>query len=168
MDSNTLIAILGGAAVVGGLFYFMNRGRKEPEQPKQEQPKPGSQGLQLQAYERLTLLTDRISLPNLISRISSNGLSATEMQFVLARHIRDEFDHNITQQIYVSADAWTAVKNLKEKNLLIINRVGAGLPATATGMELNRAILELLLNDPKADIAGLVSEAISYEARKLL
>jgi hypothetical protein len=168
MDSNTLIAILGGLAVVGGVFYYLNRSNGKNEEPQKEPTNAGSHGLQLQAYERLTLLVDRISIPNLLSRVSSEGLSAREMQFVLTRNIRDEFEYNITQQIYVSADAWSAVKNLKEKNLLIINQVTASMPATATGMELSRSVLELLLKDPTADISSLVSEALSYEARKLL
>jgi hypothetical protein len=168
MDSNTLIAILGGAAVVGALFYFMNRGGGKKQEPIPQQQNAGSQGMQLQAYERLALLVDRISIPNLLSRVSSEGLTAREMQFVLSRNIRDEFEYNITQQIYVSADAWNAVKNLKEKNLLIINQVAAALPVTATGIELSRAILETLLKDPKADISALVSEALSFEAKKLL
>lgn len=168
MDSNTLIAMLAGGALVGVVFYFMNRGGDTKETQVQQPSNPTSHGLQLQAYERMALLVDRISLPNLLSRVSSEGLTSREMQFVLSRNIRDEFEYNITQQIYVSADAWNAVKNLKEKNLLVINQVTAALPPTATGHELSRAILETLLNDPKADISSLVSEALSFEAKKLL
>ncbi|MBV9986788.1 MAG: hypothetical protein JO301_03865, partial [Chitinophagaceae bacterium] len=132
MDSNSLLLILGGAAVVGGLFYVLNRSPK-PETP--EKPAgTGSNALQLQAYERLALLVDRIAIPNLLNRTSHDGLSAREMQFVLTKTIRDEFDYNISQQIYVSADVWTAVRNLKEKNLLLINQVSAALLPNASGL----------------------------------
>ncbi|MFX8071243.1 hypothetical protein ABTK88_19155, partial [Acinetobacter baumannii] len=77
----------------------------------------GNNGLQLQAYERLTLLVDRITLPNLISRLNNPDFSAQEMQVLLTQTIKQEFDYNITQQIYVSAESWEAVKNLKEQNM---------------------------------------------------
>ncbi len=88
--------------------------------------------MKLQAYERLILLADRIALPNLISRSNQPGLSAREMQNLLVQTIRQEFDHNITQQIYVSPEAWDAIRNLKEQNMLIINQVASFLPESAT------------------------------------
>ena len=124
--------------------------------------------MQLQAYERLTLLVDRIALPNLISRMNQSGISAREMQMLLIQTIKQEFDYNITQQIYVSAAAWNAVKSLKEQTMLIINQYASTLPQEATGADLNKLLLEYLMNDPKGNLHELVSEAISYEARKLL
>lgn len=165
-DSQTLYVILISVIVGGALFYFSFR-RTQPEAV--EKPvNSGSVSLQLQAYERLILLVDRISLPNLISRTSHESLSAKEMQLVLTRNIRDEFDYNITQQLYIDPEAWNAVKKLKENNLLMINKVSGALPADASGLDLNRALLEFLMNDPNANLPELVSEALSYEAKKLL
>ena len=127
-----------------------------------------SRQLQLQAYERLILLTDRIALPNLIQRANQQGLSSREMQSLLTMSIRQEFEHNITQQIYVSPEAWDAVRNYKEQNLLIVNQVGSFLPEEATGSDLNRQLLDLLVQNPKVSLQNVVSEALSYEAKKLL
>ncbi len=127
-----------------------------------------SRQMQLQAYERLILLTDRIALPNLIQRANQPGLSSREMQSLLTLSIRQEFEHNITQQIYVSAEAWDAVRNYKEQNLLIVNQVGAYLPEGATGNDLNRQLLDLLVQNPKASLQNVVAEALSFEAKKLL
>jgi hypothetical protein len=127
-----------------------------------------SRQLQLQAYERLILLTDRIALPNLIQRANQPGLSSREMQSLLTMSIRQEFEHNITQQIYVSAEAWDAVRNYKEQNLLIVNQVGSYLPEGATGNDLNRQLLDLLVQNPKASLQNVVAEALSFEAKKLL
>jgi hypothetical protein len=124
--------------------------------------------LQLQAYERLILLTDRIALPSLIQRVNQPGLSAREMQSLLTLSIRQEFEHNITQQLYVSPEAWDAVRNYKDQNLLIVNQVGAFLPEGAGGNDLNRQLLDLLMQNPKASLQNVVSEALSYEAKKLL
>jgi len=165
-DSNTLLMVLTGAAILGGLYYVLKKPAKTEEAT---QPVAGrSNGLQLQAYERLALLVDRISIPNLIGRTSHDGLTARDMQFVLTKTVRDEFDHNVTQQIYVTAEVWSAVKNLKEKNLLIINQVASVLPASASGRDLNRALLEFLATDQQAKLPELVSAAISFEAKNLL
>ena len=54
------------------------------------------------------------------------------------------------------------------KNLLIINQISSVLPPNASGLDLNRSILEFLMNDSRSNLHELVSEALSYEAKKLL
>jgi hypothetical protein len=114
------------------------------------------------------LLADRIALPNLISRTNQPGLNVHEMQHILLQTVRQEFDHNITQQIYVSPEAWDAIRNLKEQNMLIINQVASFLPATASGQDLNKALLEMVMQNPKASLHHIVSDALSFEAKKIL
>lgn len=126
------------------------------------------QSMQLQAYERLILLADRIALPNLINRVNQPGLSAREMQSLLTLSIKQEFEHNVTQQIYVSSESWDAVRNLKDQNILIINQVSNYLPAEANGQDLNRSLLEMLVQNPKATLHNVVSDVLSFEARKLM
>ena len=77
--------------------------------------------LKLQAYERLVLLTERVALPNLVSRLNQPGISAYEMKLMLIENIKAEFDYNSTQQLYVTPVCWDAVRNLKEQNIMIIN-----------------------------------------------
>jgi hypothetical protein len=157
--------------IAGTLAYLLWKQRKEAKQNESKEPSSvpvAAKQLQLQAYERLTLLTDRIALPNLVNRVNQPGLSAKEMQLLLAQTIRQEFEHNTTQQIYVSAEAWDAVKNLKEQNLLIVNQVASFLPENATGLDLNKSLLELTMQNPKASLHNVVAEALSYEAKKLL
>jgi len=90
------------------------------------------------------------------------------MQSLLTLSIRQEFEHNITQQIFVSAEAWEALRNYKDQNTLIINQVASFLPEDATGNDLNRGLLDLLVQNPKASLQNIVSEALSFEAKKLL
>ena len=122
--------------------------------------------LQLQAYERLALLVERINLQNLISRVYQPGLSAIEMQVGLVHTIRAEYDHNVTQQIYVSPVAWEAVKTLKEQTITIINQVASQLPQEAPAMELNKQILEVFLQ-AESSPAEITAQIINAEARKL-
>jgi hypothetical protein len=58
--------------------------------------------------------------------------------------IRSEYQHNITQQIYVSSRAWGVVKNLKDDTLAMVGNAVKSLPETATGLELSKAILGFL------------------------
>ena len=168
--SIVIALVLGGALAF--LFWKQRKEAKElldkHEKQKAAAAAPPTQPLQLQAYERLMLLVDRIALPNLISRTTAAGLSARDMQLLLTQTIRQEFDHNITQQIYVSAEAWEAVRNLKDQNLLIINQIASFLPAEASGADLNKSILEMLLQNPKASLHHVVSEVLGFEARKLM
>jgi len=173
-----LVLQIGIATALGGtLAYLFIKQRKEAKKimrekelnPEQIKTTPqASTPLQLQAYERLILLAERISLPNLINRVNQPGLGVREMQSLLTQSIRQEFDYNITQQIYVSAEAWQAVQNLKDQNLLIINQVASFMPAEANGTDLNKSILEMLVQSPKASLHGVVAEVLSYEAKKLL
>jgi heme/copper-type cytochrome/quinol oxidase subunit 2 len=172
MSTNEMILAISIAVLLAGsLAYLFWKQRKEANQPeKQKEQTPGinTKQLQLQAYERLILLTDRIALPNLINRLNQQGLSATEMQILLMQATKQEFEHNITQQIYVSPEAWDALRNFKEQNLLVINQVASFLPQDATGMDLNKSLLEVLIQNPKASLHNIVSDALSYEAKKLM
>ncbi len=169
MDALTILFIVSMVVFIIGSFYVLSgRSKKTDKKEPSENATSVSHQMQLQAYERLTLLVDRIALPNLISRLNQSDLSAKEMQLLLVQTIKQEFDYNITQQIYVSAAAWNAAKNLKEQTMLVINQFASTLPQEATSADLNKLLLEYLMNDKKANLHELVSEAISYEARKLL
>jgi hypothetical protein len=180
IDTNQLIiACILASLLAGTLAWLFWRQRKEMKKGKvvtkeiREEGSdahggPSSRQMQLQAYERLILLTDRIAIPNLIHRANQPGLNAREMQALLAMSIRQEFEHNITQQIYVTAEAWDAVRNYKEQNLLIINQIASFMAPDAPGIELNKNLLDLLVQNPKVSMQNIVSEALSYEAKKLM
>lgn len=171
--TETIIAFAFAFLLGGTLAYIFWRQRRDAKKGEQESGRSNNESLparqlQLQAYERLILLTDRIALPNLISRISHQGTSARDMQLLLTQTIRQEFDYNVTQQIYVSTEAWDAVKNLKDQNLFIINQVASFLPPEATGIDLSKHLLEMLVQNPKASLHTIVSEVLSYEAKKII
>src|SRR5215212_3879019 len=171
ISNQELFWALAIAFVLGGsLAFIFWRERQRSKRPRAIQT-AGAGGasfspvhMQLQAYERLILLTDRIALPGLISRLKYDGFSAREMQALLTESIRQEFDHNITQQIYVSQESWDAVRNLKEQNIFIVNQVASFLPPQATAMDLNKHLLEMIAQNPKASLHSVVSEVLSFEA----
>ncbi len=160
-----IVAVVITAAIA---YMFASRSKTDKEDEFTHKRDAASVSMQLQAYERLVILVDRIALPHLITRVNQPNLSAREMQLTLTQNIRSEFDYNITQQIYVSSEAWNAVKNLKEQNLLIINQLANVLPPNATGLDLNKLLLEFLMNDKKGTLHEVVSEVLSFEAKKLM
>src|ERR1043166_8983718 len=68
----------------------------------------------LQAYERITLFLERISPQNLLVRLNAPGLPAREFHQLLLAEIRNEYNHNVSQQVYMSENVWSIVKNAKE------------------------------------------------------
>jgi hypothetical protein len=167
--SSIIIIVVITALVTASVVYIVTTRAKVIDGDETlSKDSAATRTIQLQAYERLLILVDRIALPSVITRVNQPNISAREMQLLLTQNIRSEFDYNITQQIYVSAEAWNAVKNLKEQNLLIINQLANVLPPNATGLDLNKLLLEFLMNDKKGSLHEVVSEVLSYEAKKLM
>lgn len=110
--------------------------------------------LKLQAYERIVLFIERINPANMLIRLNGPDYSAAELHSLVVAEIRNEFQHNISQQIYVSHTAWDVVKRLKDDTLSITNNAVKALPENATGLELSKTILAHLsqLNDNPYDM----------------
>lgn len=164
MDTPTVSLILSALAVLIAIYAVF----RKPETPPVPVAKPDSTPLRLQAYERLVLLTERISLPNLISRLNQPGISAAEMKLILTENIKQEFEYNSTQQLYVSPMSWDAVRNLKEQNIMVINQVSGMLPLDASAADLNKKILEVLMSQPGGSLHEMVLQALNFEAKKLM
>lgn len=169
MDQNLIALLVAVIALLISLycFYQLNRLQKKNAVPVDKNDF-NTRPLQLQAYERLVLLAERIAIPNLVSRTNQPDLSAREMQLLLLESIKQECDYNATQQIYVSPVAWEAIRNLKDQNMLIINQVAATLPPEATGTQLSRMLLDFVITQKKGALHSIVLEAINFEAKKIV
>lgn len=168
MDTQTLSLILSTFAILFSLLtlylWFTKKEMKKDVDPSLN----NTRSLQLQAYERLVILTERVALPNLVSRANLPGLSGREMQILMLESIKQEFEYNSSQQIYVSPVAWQAVNNLKEQNMLIINQIAQTMPADAKGIDLGKRIMEVIIAQDKKALHNIVLEALNFEARKLM
>jgi hypothetical protein len=97
--------------------------------------------LRLQAYERVVLFIERVNPANMLIRLNGSAYSAAELHSLAVAEIRNEYQHNITQQIYVSSRAWAVVRRVKDDTLSIVNNAIKALPESATGLELSKVIL---------------------------
>jgi len=165
METSTISLILSALAIILAIYSLIRK--KEQSLPAANDEKYETTPLRLQAYERLVLLTERVALPSLISRLNQSGISAHEMKLILTENIKQEFEYNNTQQLYVSQQAWDAVRNLKEQNIMVVNQVAGALPLTASSTELNKKILEVIMAQPVA-LHEMVLQVLNHEAKKLM
>lgn len=122
----------------------------------------------MQAYERLITFSERCGFKSLLERFPAGTMDATQLQVVYRESIRSEFEHNLSQQIYVPENIWQAVNDLKEQQLFIIEQVTAALPEKSPGTMLEAAILHFQESAPNASMQSLVLEALRNAARKQL
>jgi hypothetical protein len=101
--------------------------------------------IKLQAYERIVLFLERISLESMLVRTISPGMSASQLHSVLLTTIRSEFEHNLSQQIYMSPQAWEVVRNARSNMIRIINSEFEKMPENASGMDLSKRLLESIM-----------------------
>jgi hypothetical protein len=166
MTETTLSIIISIVALLISIIsFYLSKNKKQPP-PSAE--KFNSIPLQLQAYERLTVLCERIAIPSLISRTNHPLATAKEMQALMIENIKQEFEYNASQQIYVSKVAWDAVRNLRDQSILIINQVANLLPAEAKANDLNKQLLQVMMNHQDAALHTIVLDALSFEAKKLM
>lgn len=154
------------AIAIVGLYIYIKETNKKIANGNGANPDTNK--LKLQAYERLTMFTERAALKNLVSRTSTNGLTVVDAQLIFLETIKSEYEYNVSQQIYVADDMWKAITNLKDQNTYIINQLAATLPSAANGIELSKRILEFTANNDNAELSPIVLEALRYEAKKIM
>jgi hypothetical protein len=168
MTETTLSIIISIVALLISIISFFVSKNKKPPVSTAPGEKFNSIPLQLQAYERLTVLCERIAIPNLISRVNHPLATAKEMQALMIENIKQEFEYNASQQIYVSKVAWDAVRNLRDQSILIINQVANLLPPDAKANDLNKQLLQVMMDHQDAALHTIVLDALNFEAKKLM
>ena len=140
-----MYAVIWGLVVLGawlliknGIRYYFHRKNSIQEPDNNANITP----LKLQAHERLVVFVERLNPSNLFLRLYQQGMSLQLFQSILLNEIRSEYQHNVSQQLYVSPATWSMVKNLKEDTLAMINNAAKALPQDAPGAELSKTILQ--------------------------
>jgi hypothetical protein len=112
----------------------------------------------LQAYERMALFLERISPQNLLVRLSTAGMTSKEFHQLLLSEIRNEYNHNVAQQVYMSEDVWNLIRNAKEDLILSINDAAGEMAIESTSLDLSRKIFEKSINKQVDPIAHALTE----------
>lgn len=103
--------------------------------------------LRLQAYERMALFLERIDPNQLVLRIHAPGLTVAEEQNLLMTAIRSEYEHNISQQIYISNETWEGITDAMDDVITIITSVAEQMDSFE-GMTYAEAILTVSAQKP--------------------
>jgi hypothetical protein len=133
--------------------------QKEVELKNKEQ----TLNIRLQAYERMCLFLERISATQLIPRLNNPEFSVGLFQQILIQEVRNEFGHNLSQQMYMSNEAWEMIVKAMEETILLINNSTLDLDEEASAVELSKRILintrELGFN-PTRDALNFLKEEV--------
>lgn len=124
--------------------------------------------LRLQAYERLVLFVERIHPRQLLTRVYDPSMTVQDMQQAIMLTVRAEFEHNLSQQIYVSRNVWETVKNVKEQELNMTNQIARSLNPEAPARELHARILEYLATAEGEMPTEVAVQIIGDEVKKVL
>lgn len=163
----TIILIVGmllSAAVTGGVCYLLAkryfdnqqkisllRMREEEHGAMVKQVTP----LRLQAYERMALFLERIAPESLVLRCYQPGMDTQLLQGVLTKNIRDEWEHNLSQQIYLSDKVWQQIRAAKDEMIGVVNSAAITIPADADPTRLAGAIFASVAGDKLPTIAAM-------------
>ncbi len=122
--------------------------------------------LRLQAYERIILFLERISPNSVIIRLQTPNMTIQQLHKEMLVLIRSEFEHNLSQQLYLSVDAWEQVRNAKEKTVKLLNTCLEGLDPNENALKFSQIVFERLIETEKSP----TQEAINFlkEEIKLL
>ncbi|MEI6408086.1 MAG: hypothetical protein WCR52_01770 [Bacteroidota bacterium] len=123
--------------------------------------------IRLQAYERLTLLCERATIPNTLLRIRMPDMTMGTLRGSLMLAIRQEFEHNISQQVYVSNTLWQIISLAKEETLSLISQAADGLDPDGPDQMLVDKLLYVLDSPGVVDPLNRALVAIRTEAGQL-
>jgi len=151
------IFVVTSAALVYVVYLFLKKqGEKELIYLQGELKKQRQEYFlptRLEAYQRAILLMERIHPNSLVMRLHNPGLPARALQMEFIKSIREEYDHNVAQQLFISPEGWQMIKNSKEDIIKLINASGEQMSPTSTGLDLSSKIFEML-----AQLKQLTSE----------
>jgi hypothetical protein len=151
MESLTNVLMITIPALIVFLtsyFLLKNMIRNDQDKRRQELILQNSRTvtpIKLQAYERIVLFLERISLESLLLRVTTPDMSASQLHSALLSTIRSEFEHNLSQQIYMSQQAWEVAKNARSNMIKIINSEAEKMPANSPAMTLSKQLLEKIM-----------------------
>lgn len=161
-----LVVLPAGAVLLMAYFFLKKQADKEVRHLQIEMKKERQTyflPMRVDAYQRAVLLMERIHPGNLIMRLHNPGHPAKRMQSDLLQAIREEYDHNVSQQLFISPQAWEMVRNSKEETVKIINIAGNQMDAASTGTDLAGKIFEII-----AEVGKLPTEiTVDYLKREL-
>ncbi len=166
-----VLAFTVPTSLVGAIVYLVltKMFREENARRNFELQKLAAQTLtpaKLRAYERMVIFLERIAPESMLTRTNLNELSALHLQKSLMQQIKQEWEHNISQQLYIKTDTWTLLSNTKESMIQLINTCAAEVTLNSTSLDYAKHIIETYSKSTKTP-ASLALEMLKADIAKL-
>ena len=169
METAKILEILGytlPSLVTGGVAYFLFESYFKDQQNTrrwllQKETKKDLLPLRLQAYERLTLLMERINPAQILVRNTPNSNDKKEYEIFIIDQIQHEFEHNLSQQIYVSGECWSIIQTAKNATIQLI-RIAAQNENVQTAADLREFVVSSLVDkvSPTSSALDLIKQEV--------
>lgn len=160
------VIVLFGAIYLLFRQFFQNQLKLQMAQVAKSQNDTSAR-YKLQAYERLMLFCERIAIQNLLLRLQSSNMSARDLQSALILSVQQEFEYNLSQQLYVSTQLWTIIELAKNQIIEIVTHISTNVPQGASAEELSRQLV-LFIESQKHSPIDTAKAAIKQESSLLL
>ena len=148
------------------MYKLLKEERERRNMELRRQDRSVTVPIMLRGYERLTLLLERTTPEHLLLNCDLQNMTATDLQRQLLQTIRLEFDHNVSQQVYVSDEVWAAIVIAKEEMLRFVSQTREQLSADASALEYANVMIEAYnLNGETPNQQAL--KMLKNEARRL-
>jgi hypothetical protein len=142
--------ILPATVVFLAVYFLFQKFFKNETERREFEVKKASLNLttpqKIQAYERIVIFLERVNPNNLVIRVNKHGITSRQLHQDLIATIKSEYEHNISQQIFVSHNTWELVKTSKEEIIKLINIAATKVPTDAPSNELAMMILNIVAN----------------------
>jgi hypothetical protein len=153
--------VLPSVIVFFTAYYLVKEFIEKDQQKRSQEILLGNQKLitplRLQAYERIVLFLERISPETLAMRVQQPGMTARQLQSAMLTTIRAEFEHNLSQQIYIGPQTWEAVKSAKESIVKLVNASAMRLTENATSFDMSKMMIEMYVSVDQPPVSSTIS-----------
>ena len=163
--------ILPAGAVVAAAYLLVQKFLNNEQKTREHELKKSAQStitpLKIQAYERLVIFLERIHPNSIVVRVNKHGMSSHQLHQELIKSIKSEYEHNLSQQIYISAAAWELVKTSKEEVVKLINISATKVAHDSVSNELAMMILNITSGLDKKMPSEIALDFIKKEATQI-
>ncbi len=163
--------ILPAGAVFLAVYFLVKRFFDNEEKRREHELKKAILGSitpqKIQAYERLVIFLERIHPNNLVIRVNKHGFTSKQLHLELVTAVKSEYEHNISQQIFVSHGAWELVKTSKEELIKLINIAATKVSQDSPSNELAMMVLNITANLDKKMPSEMALDYIKKEISKI-
>lgn len=149
--SDLVIIIIPVLLVLAGVYFivksFLTKQQHEQSFMLKKYASETTLPLRIQAYERMTLFLERIAPNNLLLRMYDKAEFVGDFQQLLLREIREEYYHNLAQQVYLSVPLWDEISKAMNDVMALVNTSAADLKSDEPALHLSKKVFEKIINE---------------------